>query len=491
MKYGRGVFLFLFAAAVSLSAAGQQRLTLTLGQAIVIAADSSLASSSAKSTYLEAYWQYRAYKAARLPSLSLTVTPAEYYRNITKRYDSENNVDVYRSQQYYDANGGLNITQNFDLLGGTFYLNSSLDYLRNFGSEASTQFTSVPIEIGYNQSLFGYNQFKWDKKIEPLKYETARRQLAYDMEGISAQTTTYFFALALAQTNYDVARQNLASADTLYRIGQERQKIVGISRADLQTLQLDAINARNSLKNAEISLQQAMHTLASYLGYDRQTQLRVVLPSRPPRMTLSADEALQAARANNPTLLDLHRQVLTAEENVDKTLKQSRFNASVNADIGFNQVAANLKGAYRNPSQQDIVAVTVSIPLVDWGVRKGNLNTARSTLNVTRATAKQQEIQLEEDVITTVANFNVQQDIIASTEEALDLADQAYAETRQRFIVGQADMSALTLAQQRWQDAETNYVEALSNYQSSYYKLRQLTLYDFELHRPLSSEFGQ
>ena len=95
--------------------------------------------------------------------------------------------------------------------------------------------------------------------------------------------------------------------------------------------------------------------------------------------------------------------------------------------------------------QQDLVAVSVSIPLLDWGVRKGKYNMARNNLNVVRISARQDEISIEEEVIMTVSDFNIQQQLIASAEEALDLAILAYNETRQRFIIGKADINSLTL----------------------------------------------
>lgn len=87
--------------------------------------------------------------------------------------------------------------------------------------------------------------------------------------------------------------------------------------------------------------------------------------------------------------------------------------------------------------QQEMVSVSVSIPLVDWGVRKGKYNMARNNLNVVKTSARQSEISIEEEVIMTVSDFNVQQALVASAEEALDLAILAYNETRQRFIIGQ------------------------------------------------------
>lgn len=165
------------------------------------------------------------------------------------------------------------------------------------------------------------------------------------------------------------------------------------------------------------------------------------------------------------------------------------FNASINASIGFNQVADKMKEAYRNPLQQDVVSVSVSIPLVDWGVRKGKHNIAKNNLNVTQISARQEELSVEEDVIMTVGDFNIQQNLISSAEEALDLAVMAYAETKQRFMIGKADISSLTLSLNRQQEAQRNYISALQNYWLSYFKIRKLTLHDFETGISLAREF--
>ena len=169
--------------------------------------------------YLSGYWEYRTYKANRLPSLTLNMTPAQYNRDITKRYDSEQDLDIYRSQQSFYAYGNLAIRQNLDLTGGTFYLDTELGYMRSFGGNKYTQFTSVPVRLGYSQSLVGYNPFRWERKIEPLKYEKVKKEFIYNAEQVSEQATTYFFALAMAQAEYDLAKENVASTDTLYRIG--------------------------------------------------------------------------------------------------------------------------------------------------------------------------------------------------------------------------------------------------------------------------------
>jgi outer membrane protein TolC len=466
-----------------------QPLALTLERTIALAADSSLEAFRSKNMYLAGYWQFRTFRAERLPGLTLNLTPAQYYRDITRRYDSGDDIDVYRRQQSFYASGGLEVTQNFDALGGSFFLNSDLGYMRNFGANTYSQFTSIPVRIGYYQDLLGYNPFKWQRRIEPLKFEKAKRELLANLEKVSEEATAYFFDLATAQTEYEMALDNVTSTDTLYRTGEQRHRIAAITQADLLTLKLDAVNARNTLRNAEITLKRAMFSLASYLNFDKNTEIRLRLPGRPREMVISVDDALAHARDNNPQFLGLRQQVLEAEQRVDRTRKEALFNASLRASIGFNQVANTFRDAYRDPLQQDVLAVSVSIPLVDWGVRRGKYNVARNELNVAQISAQQSELSLEEDVIMTVGDFNIQQQLIASAEEALDLALMAHSETRQRFLIGKADVNSLTLSLQRQQEAQRNYVRSLRNYWLSYYKIRELTLFDFEMKLPLSAQF--
>lgn len=465
------------------------QLTLTLEQTITLAADSSLDAFRYKNMYLAGYWEYRTYKAGRLPSLSLNLTPAQYTRYFTQRYDSEEDIDIFRKQQSFFAGGGLEVKQNFDLLGGTFYLDTDLSYMRYFGDQTYNQFSSVPIRIGYQQNLLGYNAFKWERKIEPLKYEKVKKEFLYNIEQMSEQATSYFFALAMAQMEYDLAKENVSTTDTLYQTGLERHKIASISQADLLTLKLDAVNARNTLRNSEISLKRAMFNLASYLNFDKNTEIHLRLPSRPRNMEISVNKALELAHLHNPTFLGLQQQILEAQQQVDKTKKEAMFNAQINASVGFNQVANNLREAYKNLQQQEIVSLSISIPLIDWGVRKGRHNIAKNNLLVTETSVKQQELTVEEDVIMTVGDFNIQQALIGSAEEAVDLAEMAYNQTKQRFMIGKADINSLTLSLNRQQEAQRNYIKALQNYWLSYYKIRKLTLFDFETGVSLSNTF--
>jgi outer membrane protein TolC len=216
-------FLLLPLFGVSARVSGQT-LNFNLEQCVRMATDSSLQAFKARNLFLSGYWEFRTYKAGRLPSVSLNLTPIQYNSNFTKRYDYAENIELYRLQQSVSSSGGLSVSQNFDPTGGSFTLSSSLEYMRNFGENIRSQYSSVPVRLGYSQSLFGFNRFKWEKQIAPLKYEKVRKQFLYSRENISETAVSHFFNLAMAKAEYEMAQENVLSADSLLMAGKERSR---------------------------------------------------------------------------------------------------------------------------------------------------------------------------------------------------------------------------------------------------------------------------
>jgi outer membrane protein TolC len=463
-----------------------QTLKLDLFQCIELASDSSLQAFRSKNMYLSGYWAYRAYKASYLPAVSFRTSPLQYNRNITKRYDYSENVEVYREQQSVSSSGGISISQNLPFTGGTFSIDSDLSYFKNLGSSSVSQYSSTPFRIGYSQTLFGFNDFKWERKIEPLKFEQAKKRLVYQFEEIAESAISHFFNLALAQKEYELASENVLSTDTLYRVGQEREKISAILQADLLLLELDAINAGNTLKNAALNLKRAQYALLSFLNRDENTPVSIDIPIPRKHVEIPVDEALLYAQENNPDYLAFTQEILEAEKSLEQTTKSASFNASISASIGFNQAAETLRGVYDNPSQQDVVSIGVTIPMLDWGLKKGRVNMAKNNLNVTQISVEQNKRNLEQEIISVIDNFNVQQDLLLSAEKSIELATAAYNTTKQRFIVGKSDVNSLTLTLNRRSETQRNYINTLKTYWLNYYQIRRLTLFDFEKRENLS-----
>lgn len=483
------VSAILYAGISNISA--QQVITLSLEHAIQIATTSSLKSQNSHIAYQESYWDYVSYMANRLPAINLSLTPATYKSYLTQRYDSENNTDVFRSQKMFESFGGLNISQNVNFLGGTFYVQSNLDYLRNFGSTKMTQFSSIPVRVGYSQDLIGFNKFKWEKQIEPLKFHIADKQYVYNRELISEEVVELFFDMAMAQSKYDLAVKNVSNADTLYVTGQRKFEIASISKSDLLTLELEKLNAYNTLESCKIELKKSQSSLVSYLGLEKDTELSIILPANPILREIPIEDAISMALENNPSIQKCKQTILESKKDLQQTKLESKFNLSINASVGFNQVADNIVDAYHSPMRQDLVSISLSTPLVDWGVRKGRVNMAHSALALAENSAEQQEQDIIESVIIAIDDLVRHEGVVTAAKKAIDIADLAYAQTQERFLSGKCDINALLLSSNRQEQANVNFIQAMKNYWLAYYKIRRLTLYDFQMQQPLINENGQ
>lgn len=471
---------------VVFSASAQQKVTLDLDRTVRLATDSTLAAQKYQSTYNASRYQYLSWQATRKPQFSLNSTPVMYERYMTQRYLSMEDIDVYRQQRMLYSQAGISATQTMERWGGQFYGSTQLGYLRTFGDQNQTQFMSVPIAVGYKQELMFYNPLKWAKQIEPLKLTLAEKNLTYGIETISEKAVSKFFTLALAQDQLRMAEEYLASCDTIYAIAQRRFKIASISKAELSILELEKTNARTTLANARISRQRAAQELAIYLGMERTTDIELVIPTVMQSLHIDAAEAIQYARENNPQYLSSRKAVTEARRDAERARVEKNLSVSLDASVGLNQVADEFVDAYRHLLSQDKATITLSIPLKDWGKRKNAWLAARSTVETAERAEQEIARDTELDVALTVAEFNERQTIVETAREALTIAEDAYAQTLQRFIKAQADAYSLSIAQSHWQTARQNQISSLQNYWLAYYHLRRLTLYDYQRRQTIS-----
>ena len=479
----RIVILGLLAVAI---ASAQQRVVLDLDRTVQLATDSSLSARKYQSVYDASRYQYLSWQASRKTQLSLQSTPVMYERYMTQRYLSDEDIDVYRQQRMFYSQAGITATQNVESWGGYFYGSTQLGFLRTFGEQNQTQFMTVPIALGYKQDLLFYNPLKWDRQIEPLKLARAEKELVYGIESTSEEAVGKFFALALAQDQQRMAEEYLASCDTIYAIAERRFKIASIPKAELSILELEKTNARTTLANARIARSRAAQELAVYLGMNRETEIELIIPSVISTLHVDATEAIMQARENNPQYLSSRQATAEARREAERAKVEKNFNVSLDASVGLNQVADNFADAYSHLLTQDKATITLSIPLMDWGKRKNAWLAARSTVNAAENAEQETARDTELEVALTVADFNERQAIVETSRQALTIAEDAYAQTLQRFIRAQANAYDLSLAQSHWQTARQNQIASLQNYWLSYYHLRRLTLYDYQRHTTIT-----
>jgi outer membrane protein TolC len=463
---------------------------LTLQDVIRLAHDNSLQALLAKHRFRSSYWQYRSYKANYLPSVAVQADLVDLQRAITRNFVFEDGdwVEKYGKTQRLNSSLSLEMSQNVPITGGRIFVASELGRLDLLNDEPAS-LMSTPVSIGFSQPLFGFNRFRWQREIEPLKYEEAMKQYLSSIEDVNQRAVSYFFDLALEQMNVKTSEFNVANNDTLYQLAKGRFELGMIDQGDLMQMELNLLTSTDNLVKDRLNLEVKKSNLRTFLGYKDNINIELVTSLDVPEIKVDVNLALQKALENNPQILSMERAILEAQQNLAQTQANSRFNANLMASYGLTQRASELSEVYKDPQQSQRLNVGVTIPVLDWGMRKGQVKMAKSSLDVATVNVQQQKIDFEQQVFLDIMQFNMQGDQLLLAAKTDTISRTRYDITKQKFMIGKVDVLKLNDALSQKDRAIANYMSALRTYWSYFYNVRKTTLWDWEHNQPLHQDF--
>jgi outer membrane protein TolC len=443
------IFALLIVVVLGNTALSQgQTVKVTLNEAIEMATRQSLDAFRQQNMYLASYWEFKYYRSDKLPQLSLSANPFSYNNSIRSDYVPQDQSWQYTQQQSVTSSASLKMTQAVGVTGGNFTASTDIGMVRNFIGDLSTTFSSNMISMGYRQRLNGYNRLRWESKIEPLKFETAKKKFIQSREDIAIKTTNKFFGLVDAQIELNIATTNLANADTLYQIGKGRYQVGTLTQDELLNFELNLMNSRIALTRANQGLLRARSDLNIFLGIDKNTNIDCIVPkSISAALQINVDDAIQKSMDNNPEIMAMERMLIEQESNVRQVKAQNGVSADISATAGLNQKSYELATVYENPNQfQNVGLINLSVPIMDWGKRKGQVLMAKSNQKVVENTVKQQRIDFQQNVLMNVLEFNLQSEQVVNSAKADTIAQMGFDVTMRRFKIGKLDVTKLNLA---------------------------------------------
>ena len=356
-----------------------------LDQAIMTARGKSVEAKEAKQAFVSTYWAYRSYKASRLPSFNLYGNLMNFDRSLTLIQSYEDGSFNYVSSYNLQNNLGLQVKQNVTFTGGTLSVYSDLSRIDQFGMDKSLTWYSQPITVSYYQPLFTYNQFKWDKKIEPKEYERGKRQYMESMEQITINTVRAYHSLILARMNNDIATSNYANTGKMLSVARERQVLGSVTRDEVLQLELRMLNDSISINETAVAVREAQMVLNSVLGYDESYEIVPVLEENLPDVVMDYDHVIAKALDNSTFNLDNEIDLLNAEASVAQAKASRGISMSLNARFGLSQTSLDFGGVYSDLLDQEVVGLSFSVPIFDWGLGKGKVQKAKAAQEVVRA----------------------------------------------------------------------------------------------------------
>lgn len=465
-------------------------MNLTLEDVVELARDQSPMAIMSRHRFRGSYWEYRSYKASFLPSLTFNAEIPDLNRSIENVIQPDGS-EIFVDRAVMNSSIDARLSQNIAFTGGNIFMTSSLSRIDALSDPKTHSYLAYPATIGFNQPINGYNRFRWQRKIEPAKYEEAKKDYIHSLERVSNIAVGYFFDLVLAQINLEISLKNLANTDTLFHIAEGRYQLGTIAENELLQMELTYLNSGAALNRANIDLEARKFRLRSFLGFNEKAHLELIIPKSTPNTTIDYARALQEANTNNPEIMQMQRQLIEAQQSVAFAKSQKGLQADLFAMYGLSKNANDLGGVYMDPKDQQRLRIGFQVPILDWGQGRGQYRMAQSAEEVIKTNVLQAQTDFEQEVFLQVMQFNLQDDQLIIATKADTIAQRRYEVTKQRFLIGKIDVLDLNVALEEKDVARRQYVQALRNYWDYFYSLRTLTLYDWITDRKLEEDFNE
>lgn len=440
--------------------------------------------------YETALLNYDNYRKSFLPSLNLSITPANFNHSMKLLQDSYsgdyNNIDEYVN----NSAATITISQRIGIIGGTLSATTGLSMLNEL-SKGRNSFSSTPFAINYYQPILGgYKNYMFERRIQDAQRNLAKKTLIAALAKEQQDVALLYIDLCVNEMEVQMIRSEIAQTDTLIYWAEKKHETGNITDFDLNQLKLEQLKKRQNLLDQEASLETARHALTSRLELIGENLVFAMPKNIQMPDYIDEEEVRVHARENNPYEISLNLQEEQAMQTCYKQRLSTRFSGSISLSYGLNQYSQNFIGAYTHPNQRQAIIVSLNVPVLDWGISKNR----RRIADIAHAHSSMQIDEARDDIDWNIHELTSSYNRVISSykisSEQLKLADEQCRIAIKRYAIGSISHSELFTMDYSRRAAQRMYLSNIRNLYSGYFALRSLALYDFTRSEKLEVLYG-
>jgi len=271
--------------------------------------------------------------------------------------------------------------------------------------DRGTPASAIAVSVG-EYTLYNFGRDKDIYELAKKNYERSGQTMKETERAVRFDTIRKFFSVRTTQDLLDVAQRSVESAEAIYELVKSRVPLGKATSTDLSSAEVDLINSKNALIQAEISARQTLWDLNRAMGepIDRTYKIHADLKAKKLRMTL--EEAVAMYKENSPAIKDAKLALESAKLNlryVEKSLlplPTLKF-SGLTFGYTFGPTQTTLNRTTSNNGNFNITAaMSISIPLIGDGgffaqrqIRDAEISVERAELSFRNA-ANQTEIDV-------------------------------------------------------------------------------------------------
>jgi len=460
--------------------------TLTLEQALRVAEQQSPTMRKVTLSRERSRQTLNAQKAATKAHFSLNLDPLQYSNNLNfdDRYSS------WYSYEYLSSSGSLSISQPIVATNTTLTLSNVFGWQQSFsdymGTAASDQSFVNDLYISLRQPLFTYNAQKMT--IKQLELDVEQSNISYALAKLTQEqyVSSLFYSVYMSQLQLDIAGEELKNTQQSRNIVADKVKEGMMANVELYQADLNLATARSTIKNRQVSLENALIRFKQFVGMDLDTPI-LVLASIESNDTLQIDLS-KAVKRGLDARMELRQRKIDVEYqqfNLTQVKEYNDLDGSIALSLGLKGNNGALQRVYDKPSKSPSIGISFSVPLYDWGERKARIKAQEASLRSSQIDLETERIGIRveiEEIVRNIENFRSQIDIERQNQRNAELA---YDISMEKYTNGDLTSMDLNLYQSQLSNRRIALVQAKINFKQALLSLKVATLFDLEQQQPV------
>lgn len=457
---------------------------LTLEQALSVAESNSPTMKKTRLNLIRNQENLNAQNAALKSNFSLSINPISYNQSRT----FNDLISKWNSTKTTESFGLFTVSQPIVFTDARISLQNQFGYRDSYSefNKSTTKGFSNNLTLNVDQPLFTYNRTKLQLRELQLALEDAQLSYAIQLLSLERQVSQAFYYVYQQQQSLEIAFQAYQNMQKSYEVSRNKVDAGISAREEMFQAELNLATTRSDYENKQVLLENAKDDFKVMIGMSLYDDV-IVLPNiAVDTVQVDVAFAIDQGLASRMELRQRKISIENSEFDLIQTKALNEFKGSLALSVGLFGDNEKLGNVYANPTDNETVSLSLTIPLWDWGEKKSRIKATEATIEANKITLEEEQNDIIINIRKVYRNLINLHNQIEIARRSVINAQLTYDLNLEKYKNGDLTGMDLNIYQNQLSEKQLSYTNSLISYKLELLNLKIQTLYDFEKKQPVS-----
>ena len=199
---------------------------------------------------------------------------------------------------------------------------------------------------------------------------------------------------------------------------------------------MNLATSESSVYTAEINYENAKDNFKLLLGVSLDEDIAVLPNTEVESITVNTEEAVKHGLDQR---MELRQKQITLERDVFSIIRakaENEFKGNISARVGLNALGDKVGNMYDNPTDNEQIGVSLTIPIFDWGAKKARVQSSKLAMESDEVDMSEQKKEITINIRQICRNLPTLINQINIKKKSIENAERTYEINLEKYRNG-------------------------------------------------------